>query len=198
MKLNQLILVVGILSLALTAGCDESGSKAEESAKGAVTEPSDDSAAKKRKKRIKKDRGQAAAKIGERDWEGERASAKVVSGKLRIDISRMDMNDGKVSREQFIMILPDYKGPGTYTTSGGSMFVGVGFDTGEVKAATTDDKVGEVATKAMTGAKTIMLMKTTVVVETADDKQIVGTFSQPAIARYPEISNGSFRAIVKD
>jgi hypothetical protein len=184
-------------------GCDSGASKSDDgttaAAPGAGGEQPAASKKKKLEKRAKKDRGQASVKIGDRLWDSKSANAKVgKSGDtLHIDISRSDFKGKKASREQFKLVLRDYKGPGTYQASSGSVFLGVGLDQDELEAATTDEKATDVVTKAVTKSKMIMLLKTTVVVESADDKQVVGTFSQPAIAKYPAITDGTFRAILK-
>ena len=190
--------------MCLASGCDSSeksgadGAETKEPAGGA-DKPADDTKRKKRAKREKKDRGDASAKIGTMEWVAENAKAKLKNGVLNIDASRTDIADKKVSRQQLTMNLPGYKGPGTYeVTPHGSMFLGVGMDTEEIKKATTDDKQAEVATKAVSKSQTILLMKMTAVVESDDGTQIVGTFSQPALGkRYPAIADGKFRAILK-
>lgn len=153
------------------------------------------------KTKPKKDRGDASVTLDGIAWTAENASARVLDGKLKLDLSRLDRVDGKMSRDAFSVIVPGYQGPGDYTTGPGSMFVGVGFDIAEMKAAEGEDgkvddaKVEKAAVDAIKGAKTMMLQGMKVHVESDENDQIVGTFEKPDGT--PPLTDGKFRAIVK-
>jgi hypothetical protein len=154
--------------------------------------------ASKREARKTKDRGDASVKLGDVEWQAERAKAKLRNGTLTIEASRMDIKDSRASRQQITLVLPDYKGPGSYKVrTVGSAFLGVGVDTDAIRAADTDDKQVAEATKAVKGASMIPLLQAEAKVESDDGTQIVGSFSQPALGkRYPALQDGRFRALL--
>jgi hypothetical protein len=140
--------------------------------------------------------------MGELAWTGESASARIKGDRLKLSISRMDMSKGKASRDAFELIVPGYTGPGDYKTQIGSMFVGVGFNTDEMKAAeaedgkTDDAKVTKAAVEAIQKASTIRLSNMDVHIESDADDQITGTFQAPDSR--PPVTDGKFRAVVKE
>ena len=154
---------------------------------------------KKRKARVKKDRGDASVTIGDTLWEAKRASAKLKNGVLTITASRMDFVGKRATRQQVTLVIADYKGPGKYKVrSIGSVFLGVGLDTDKLEAANTDKKVEETAIKAIKKSSIIPLMNATAEIASDDGKQLIGTFSQPALGkRLPALEKGTFRALIK-
>jgi hypothetical protein len=176
--------------------------KAGEAAANGADADADADVKEKKEKKAKKDRGDASMSIGGKAWTAESAKAKLAGSKLTIRASRMDMAEGKVSRQELHLQIDDYKGAGDYETGiSGSRFVGVGLDTEAAKAAGNDDaKTTKVATDALTAAKHMLLMKAKVHIETAGDAEIVGTFSwtPPPGMNDPEISEGKFRAILDE
>lgn len=199
-----------LLTAALTA-CDDGGggSNGESKTDAKPNDAAGDLAAAKEaspeptdtKTKPKKDRGDASVTLDGAAWTAENASARILDGKLKLDLSRLDRVDGKMSRDAFSIIVPGYQGPGDYTTGPGSMFVGVGFDIAEMKAAEGEDgkaddaKVEKATVDAIKGAKTMMLQGMKVHVESDDNDQIVGTFEKPDGT--PPLTDGKFRAIVK-
>jgi hypothetical protein len=156
--------------------------------------------------RARKDRGEAAMQLGAATWQAESTSAKIENGILTLRATRTDRNDGKVSRQELQLQVRDYKGPGDYTTGMGSRFIGVGIDAAAVQesaeSAQGDAEQGaaKVVTDALSAAKHMMLMAAKVTVTSAGDEQISGTFSwqPPKGLDTPAITNGTFRALVRD
>lgn len=153
--------------------------------------PADSSAAKKegadegpparrgRDRRDKKERGSGSVMIGDSKWDAERCKARIKGERLSVSCSHTDVSDEKVKRQEVKLVINDYKGPGTYKAANiGSMFVGVGIDVAEAKAAEKDDaKTATLATDAIKGAGTVLLIGADIEVTAADDAFVDGTFS---------------------
>lgn len=144
------------------------------------------------------DKGSATLKIGEADWTAERATARLRDGRLRISASQTDMKDGKVSRQELQLSIKDYGGPGSYTVMTPSMFVGVGLDVDKAKKAEGDDaKAQKVATDALMGAESMLLMNAKVEITEATDEHIDGTVKyEPASYSKDPPLEGKFHAII--
>ena len=137
--------------------------------------------------------------IGGTPWKAKSARAKLKNGVLTITASRMDFVGKRAKRQQMTLVIGEYKGPGQYQVrSVGSVFLGVGLDTEKLEAANTDKKIEETTIKAIKKSSIIPLMNATAQISSDDGKQLVGTFSQPALGkRYPALENGAFRALIK-
>lgn len=149
-----------------------------------------------------KDRGEASMIKGDVAWEATSARAKFKDGRngkiLTISAGKSTSVSGKYSREQIQIVIQPYKGPGDYEASAlGSTFVGVGINVDAVKDAKTDDQVKKETTKAITGAKTMMLAGMSVKITADDGKQVTGTFSHEP-KRGATLKDGKFRAIVRE
>lgn len=151
----------------------------------------------------KKDKGDASMKLGGSDWTASQASFKLDGGKLTIKASANQFVDNNAMRQELHLQIDDYKGAGSYTTGlAGSRFVSVAVDTGTAEAASkTGDqaKVDEVVTDAISQAGMVTLTNATVVIDSAGETEIVGSFSwtPPTGSKDPEITGGKFRAIAK-
>jgi hypothetical protein len=97
----------------------------------------------------------------------------------------------RMVRQSIEFHIPEYAGPGPYEAAIGSMFLVVGVDT----RGKTDSDMDAAVVEALTKAKHLQLAGAKVVIESANDTEIVGRFS---FDRGPtNISNGRFRALVK-
>lgn len=159
---------------------------------------------KSKSKRQKKDRGEASMKLGETEWQAESARPRLKDGKLSISASQTDMSDGKIKRQELQLTIKDFKGPGEYTLQmTDAMFIGVGMDMDKAKAAAAD---GEEATKKaaadmLGGSEMLMMPGAVVTIESANDKEVTGTFSwtpPPHDKNKPTITDGKFRAVYRD
>ena len=194
------------LLLSLAVGCDDKGSTAgTDEAKGSDVPAAKAGDSKKadepRKKREKKDPGEASMKLGGVEWTAERAKARVKGNKVTIKASRMDNVDGKISRQELHLQIDEAKGPGDYVTGfSGSRFIGVGFDTEKMKKATEEGKETAAAVGALKGASHMMLSAAKVHIDSMNEHEIVGTFSwapPKGMANAKAITDGKFRAVVR-
>jgi hypothetical protein len=188
--------LLALLALCIAScGEDENNENPTGSATAGQAEPTET----RRKKREKKDRGEAAMTIGGVKWQAERAKVDRKDDKLIIRSSHTDIDGKKVSRQELQLVVDGFSGPGDYTTRlGGSRFIGVGLDAGKVEGAGDGDEAArEVATEALAGAEHLMLSNAKVTIDQATDDQVTGTFSwePPAGTGQPAITGGSFRAL---
>jgi hypothetical protein len=199
---------VVITSLLFALSCSKEGDGGTETAastsEAESTETKDDSKdePRKRRKREKKDRGDASMTFGGEEWVAGRASARLLDdgNKLKLSFVKSNYTSGKSTRESVDLTLADYKGPGSYETKmGGSRFIGVGIDANAVKkAGNSDEATQKEAMKAIKGAKHMMLTGAKVEITSANDDEIVGTFSwQPQGGQGRPMENGKFRAKVR-
>ncbi|MCR9165997.1 MAG: hypothetical protein ACE37F_17045 [Nannocystaceae bacterium] len=199
MRTSRCTLTLAFL-LALTAGCDakdEPAQEAKEEAKEQASEEADAAGDGKGNKE-KKDRGSATVTIGGTKWAAGSCRAKPKKDTLKITCSKTNMVDGKIDREAIDLLLKDYEGPGDYKAAPGmSNFTGVGFDAKKAEEADDPDKAAKDAvTKAVTGAKVIMLGGMEVKVTTVEGGFVDGTFSMPAGGAMggPAFEDGTFHA----
>jgi len=143
-------------------------------------------------RRAKKDRGEASMRLGDVDWQGTSAQARLNKTTLVIKGRRTDWPSRTSAVSQSIdLYLRDYKGPGRYEASIGSAFLVVGVDAG----GATDSKMDAALVETLTKAKHLQIAGAEVVIESASDTEIVGTFSFDGGPT--TISEGRFRALVK-
>lgn len=145
-----------------------------------------------KQERKKKDRGDASMLLGDVQWQATSARAKMKNTTLIISASRMDGSvHSTMVRQSIDMYIPDFSGPGTYEAAQGSMFLVVGLDASATENAEMDKAVVDALMKSkrkyMHGAK--------VVIQSASDTEIVGSFSLEVGA--PKVTKGSFRALLK-
>ncbi|MFT4842807.1 MAG: adhesin HecA-like repeat protein [Planctomycetota bacterium] len=156
--------------------------------------------AEKGKGRSKRDRGAASMTLGETQWQADSAKAKLRNGNLTISARNLDMTGGQVKSQDLTLSVPDYNGPGDYTTGfSGSRFIGVGIDVDAAKAASGDERAtSEAVTDSLLGASHLMLSKAKVTIVAASDVEISGTFSwqPPQGVVQPAIQGGTFRALL--
>ena len=123
------------------------------------------------------DKGNAVAKLGEREWKAERARARIKDDVLKISASQTDMKDGKVSRQELVLTIKGFEGPGDYEIARmGAYFVGVGMDTDQAAKAKTDEEVTKAATKALSNSSFTYMMGTKVHIEGVSDDFVDGSF----------------------
>ena len=183
---------------------DGEAAEAGDAADEAVDQAKDEAAAEVDKS---KDRGEASAKLGDREFVAESARAKLQDDKLTLTFSRMDTIDGKMTRQAFTFKVTDYEGPGEYTIRYmSSNYSGVGFDVERAKKAvdedgkTDDAKVTAQAIDTINKSEIILLQGAKVTITAASDDEYSGTFEwtpQGGFSNKPPIKDGKFRATVR-
>jgi hypothetical protein len=173
--------------------------KTEGSSGGAETAAGAQPEKAPRAKKDGKDRGEATMTIGSLAWEADRVKATRKDGTLTIRATRTKMGK-QASRQELHLQIDAFAGPGDYTTGmSGSRFVGVGLDVEAAEAAgDTDDAAKATAAKALSAAEHMMLAGARVLITSASDTEVSGTFSwqPPRGLEKPAIESGTFRAPV--
>jgi len=151
---------------------------------------------RKRRWRTKRDRGEMAMQLGEIEWTGS-ARAKLKNGNLKLSGSNGQKIGTAWVSQSIELNIKDYSGPGDYTVPRHpllpSLFLTVGFDESTIEAS-DDAGVNKAAIETLRKAKMIHLAGTKVTIESADDRQIIGTFSFKE--GDPSITSGKFRAVM--
>lgn len=147
----------------------------------------------------KKDRGTASVMIGDNLWEATSCRPKLrESGSLKLTCSRSNYSGGKARRQSIDVVLENYSGPGEYEANHFSFFIGVGIDTDAMKKAEGDDSATQKEVmSAISGSSRIRMQGARFVIDSANDREITGTFSLPARAASPAMTQGEFRAVFR-
>ncbi|MBZ5713806.1 hypothetical protein [Nannocystis pusilla] len=196
----------GLIVAAIVAACDGAAPGAGAEAQPAAAEAKSTPAAARSDEpsRTAKDRGDATVTMDGKPWTADRCSARIkaVDGgeKLAVSCSRMVTSDGSVSGDQLTLVVEDYKGAGTYTTTGSSHFATVGVDTAAAGAAQDGDAKNEVVADSIRGARHVSLAGAQVVVGAVSDAAVDGSFAWTPEAgkEGPTLADGKFHAVRKD
>jgi hypothetical protein len=193
------MVLLGVLLTALTACGREKVASAEDTASAAASEKRTDG---KRKRKPKKDLGEASMLLGDLEWEASSAKASLNKEYAihSITARRSEYSDGKSKSQALTLRVMEFNGPGSYRAdTGGSHFIAVGVGTKAAEEAKTDEQTTALATDTLTKAKRMILGNAEVIVESVSEKEVIGTFSwqPPPKYDYPPITNGKFRAIIK-
>jgi len=129
--------------------------------------------------------------LGDADWQGTSSRASFKGTTLKVEAARMDGPLRSKVRQSLTLYLPEFDGPGTYTAKRGSAFLVVGIDAGGESTPEMDAALVE----ALTKAKHLQLEGAEVVVESASDTQVVGSFSFDDGRM--QVEDGQFRAVFR-
>lgn len=144
------------------------------------------------------DRGNAHFTTAGKTWVASFASARQTENRLRIKASEIDFAGDKIKRDELLLAIMDYRGPGRYKASPLSMFVRIGIDMPRDKAGQVEAQKTLMDTQDNTD--TLFLDNAVIEIISVSEGYIDGTFSIEKPAGTPEstITDGHFHARIRE
>lgn len=186
-------MALAVVLLASIAGCN---GKAPE-APGQAVAAAEEAKPAARRSRSEEDRGNASFVVAGAQWTGERASARVKDGNLRISASHTTRVGDAMNRDSLELAIKDYKGPGTYKANMSSMFVRVSITMPKEGGSEAD--ATKLLVDAIGDAGNIRLANADVEISAASDGYIDGRFSLDTPGMPDKsVTAGQFHARVRE